>query len=382
MRRLTLPLILGLAHGVADGAAGLLLGCLPQAMTLERVALLVLIYNALAFGGQPIVGLITDRLGRPRAAALAGLLLLASALLLGQRQPQLAVMLAGLGSAAFHVGGGALALCATQGRAAGPGLFAAPGVVGLAVGGALAASGYIAPWPFLLPLLALVVAVARIEPPALPDWATTGQPDTRHKTRDTRYTTGDQAQSTICNLQSAIPEGHDIVMLVLLAAIALRSAVWSAVELLFDGRYETLLMLALAAAAGKILGGLLADRFGWRRWVIGALLLATPLLAFGGRNLFLLLPGVALLQSATPAALAMTWRLLPRQPATAAGLGLGLAIALGGIPTLGGLGPALAVPPVLIGVLLAAALALWWALRPPYGRSTERPDQRSTIRIT
>ncbi len=183
MRRLTLPLVLGLAHGVADGAAGLLLGGLPRTMGLERVALLVLLYNALAFGGQPIAGLIADRLGRPRGAALAGLLLLSVALLLGRSQPQLAVALAGLGSAAFHVGGGALALCATQGRAAGPGLFAAPGVVGLACGGMLAVGGYSAPWPFLLPLLALAAAIARMALPAMPYLATTDHrpPTTDHR---------------------------------------------------------------------------------------------------------------------------------------------------------------------------------------------------------
>src|SRR5262245_41952435 len=147
MRRLTLPLILGLAHGAADGAAGLLLGGLPHAMPLERVALLVLLYNLLAFGGQPLAGLLADYVARPRAAALAGLALLAGALLLGGGQPQAAVLLAGMGSAAFHVGGGALALSATGGRASGPGLFAAPGVVGLAAGGALAASGSGAAWP-------------------------------------------------------------------------------------------------------------------------------------------------------------------------------------------------------------------------------------------
>src|SRR5512138_2391302 len=148
MRKLALPLVLGLAHGAADGAAGMLLGSLPRGMALGQVALLVLLYNALAFGAQPLVGLAADRAGRPRAALLAGLLagllLLGAALLAFEAQPRLAVALAGLGSAAFHVGGGALALCATRGRAAGPGLFAAPGVAGLALGGWLAISGV---WP-------------------------------------------------------------------------------------------------------------------------------------------------------------------------------------------------------------------------------------------
>jgi MFS transporter, FSR family, fosmidomycin resistance protein len=341
MRRLTLPLALGLAHGFADGAAGLLLGGLPRTLPLGQVALLVLLYNVLAFGGQPLVGLLADRAQRPRGAALVGMLLLAGALLVGTREPHVAVALAGLGSAAFHVGGGVLALCATRGRAAGPGLFAAPGVVGLAAGGALAAAGYSAIWPFLLPLLALAVALTAIELPVLPYGPTADRP-----------------HSTSMEL-----EGHDLVMLALLAAIALRSAVWSALQFLFEGRYELLLAMALAAAVGKVLGGVLADRISWRRWVVGALALAAPLLGFGGQYLPLLLLGVALLQSATPVGLAVAARLLPRQPATATGLALGLAIAIGGLPTLGGLGPAIVAPPALVGVLLAATLALWWALR-------------------
>jgi MFS transporter, FSR family, fosmidomycin resistance protein len=352
MRRLTLPLALGLAHGVADGAAGLLLGGLPGSIPLAQVALLVLLYNVLAFGGQPVVGLMADRAGRPRAAALLGLLLLAGALLAGTGQPQTAVALAGLGSAAFHVGGGALALCATKGRASGPGLFAAPGVVGLAAGGALAAAGYSAIWPFLLPLLALAIALTAIELPALPYGPT-----------------ADRHPSTSMEL-----EGHDLVMLALLAAIALRSAVWSALQFLFEGRYELLLTMALAAAVGKVVGGVLADRIGWRRWVVGALALAAPLLGFGGQYLPLLLLGVALLQSATPVGLAVAARLLPQQPATAAGLALGLAIAIGGLPTLCGLGPAIVAPPALVGVLLAAMLALWWALR-AIGRMSQTQRQ-------
>ena len=57
MRRLILPITLGLAHGVGDGAAGLLLGALLRVMPLEQVSVLVLLYNLLAFGVQPIVSL-------------------------------------------------------------------------------------------------------------------------------------------------------------------------------------------------------------------------------------------------------------------------------------------------------------------------------------
>jgi FSR family fosmidomycin resistance protein-like MFS transporter len=149
-------------------------------------------------------------------------------------------------------------------------------------------------------------------------------------------------------------ERHDLIMIVLLAGIALRSLVWTTLQYVFAARVDVLVLLALAATLGKLLGGVLADRLGWRRYTLLALGGAAALLTTGQNNLPLTLAGVALLQSATPAALAATLRLLPRQPATAAGLGLGLAIAAGGLPLMVGLGESLA-PPLMLTVISVAA---------------------------
>ncbi len=336
MRRLFLASLLGLAHGVSDGAAGLLLGSLSLGLELREVGALSALYFLLAFGGQPAAGLLVDRLGRPRAAALAGLLLGGAALLL-VRWPFIAVTLAGVGSAMFHVGGGALALCATQGRAVGPGLFAAPGVAGLAIGGVLAATNHFVTWPFLVLSTSLGVAIACLELPPLPYPRRRDEP---------------------------VFETHDLVMLTLLTAIALRSAVWNTFQLLLAGNLALLFGVGLAAAIGKALGGLLADWLGWRRWTVGALLAAAALLTFADERPAALLVGVALLQSATPAALAATGQMLPRQPATAAGLALGLAIVLGGLPFVGGLGQTMNAPPVVALLTILAAIGFWIAARP------------------
>ena len=341
MKRWLLPLTLGLAHGVADGAAGLLLGRLPRALDLGAVALLVLLYNVLAFGAQPVVGLVTDHLRRPRLVALGALGLLAAGLLLGPMSPPLAVAVMGLGSACFHVAGGALALCATKGKAAGAGLFAAPGVLGLALGGYLAVTTAAPAWPFLALLALLAAAVGALGEPALPYAAADAEPAF---------------------------ERHDLIMLVLLAGIALRSLVWSTLQYVFAARVDVLVLLALAAMTGKVLGGLLADRVGWRRWALLALGGAAAVLTAGQGSLPLTLLGVALLQSATPAALAATLRLMPRQPATAAGLGLGLAIAAGGLPLMLGAGGGLANPWALLALVLAAGAAYAAALTLLRGR--------------
>jgi FSR family fosmidomycin resistance protein-like MFS transporter len=350
MKRLLLPTTLGLAHGIADGAAGLLLGGLPRSLPLGEVALLVLLYNVLAFACQPLFGAVTDYFGRPKLVALLGLGLQAAGLTFSPWHTAAAVTLAGLGSGCFHVGGGALALCATRGRATGPGLFAAPGVLGLALGGYLSLTGTAPLWPWLVGLALIALAIAALGQPALPYTEIHAEP---------------------------VFERHDLIMIALLAGIALRSLVWTTLQYVLEARVDVLLLLAVAGAVGKVAGGVLADRLGWRRWTMLALGSAAALLTASAGNVWVLMLGVALLQSATPGALAATLSLLPRQPATAAGLGLGLAIAIGGVPLMFGWGGALGSPPILAAAALAAGvlcvLALAWLRRPVVPRLGAAP---------
>jgi FSR family fosmidomycin resistance protein-like MFS transporter len=226
----------------------------------------------------------------------------------------------------------------TPGRAAGLGIFAAPGVIGLAVGGVLAASGATPLWPGVGLLLALALVVATV-----PTHSTAAPPAAQGHAREPLF------------------EAHDWIMMLLLAAIALRSAVWTSLQSIYDGEPSLLLWLAFAAAIGKATGGYLADWFGWRRWSLTALMAAALLLSIGGQHLFSLCAGVALLQSATPAMVAAVTQSMPRMPATAAGLTFGLAIAAGGLPALAGWPPQIHAPPLLALLLLASALLYWRA---------------------
>lgn len=339
MRWLALPLLLGLAHGVTDGVVGWLLGSLIQTLPLPQVGLMILLYNFLAFAGQPVAGLLVDRLKRPRTAVLVALLLTSAVLLVGRADPISAVALAGLGSALFHVGGGALALGATPGRAAGPGIFAAPGVLGLAVGGVLASNRTTIIWPVLLLLLLLIISIVILS---------LSQPDLldhQHRADTPHFT------------------GHDVIMLMLLGAIASRSLIWSSLQFVFQAQGELIVQMAVAAALGKLAGGVLADRLGWRCWVMGTLALAAPLLVVGEGYPALFLAGVALLQSVTPVTLAAMGRLLPRAPAMAAGLTLGFGVALGGIPVAVGTGAMIITPPGILLIILVALPLLFWSLQ-------------------
>ena len=93
-------MVLGLAHGVSDGVSGLLLGLLPARMLQVQVGALVMLYKVLAFACQPLCGFVSTRTRRPRLFALAGLALVALAMLTMPAQPVIAVTLAGCGSPA------------------------------------------------------------------------------------------------------------------------------------------------------------------------------------------------------------------------------------------------------------------------------------------
>jgi FSR family fosmidomycin resistance protein-like MFS transporter len=310
-----------------------------------QITLLVLIYNALGFGAQPLIGYFADGVRSPRTFASGGMALLAASLISrAVGFGELAVLMAGLGSAAFHVGAGALTLRSCGGRSDAAGLFAAPGVIGLAIGGAIAVSGHYLYLPFVAALLALILLIhAWPLPPR---------------------------QASLSNSpKEPIFESHDWIMIGLLTAVALRSLLWTSFQLASSGQITALIALGVAAGIGKLIGGFAAERLGYRRWTLLSLLIAAPLLAFAGKKLALLLPGVALLQSSIPCSIAAMARLLPTRPATATGLVLGLAVALGGLPTLLAIPPMLT-PAIALAIILVAAVGFWFTTEPMVGRGS------------
>ena len=327
---------LGIAHGLSDCAAGLMIGMLSatQGGEVTDTGMLVVLYNALAFVGQVPAGMIVDRLGSPKKVVVLSLAMVVGALCLFTSFPTLAIVLAGVAGAFFHVSGGMLALLAFPGSTVGAGLFAAPGVMGISAGAYMAWAGV----PALLPLAGLAAGVAMLI--AALNMGFMAVPRTQ------------AANETF--------EWHDALMVVLLLAIALRSAVWNLFEVIQNREHELLLWMGAAAMTGKVVGGFAANRLGWRRYGMLAMLAAAPLLAIGGTRPATLLPGILLLQSATPSAVLGMWRLMPRLPATAIGMCFGLAIAVGGIPIMVGWNPAAWT--VLLALPLSA-MGYWWAMR-------------------
>ncbi|MBI4861090.1 MAG: hypothetical protein HY815_12665, partial [Candidatus Riflebacteria bacterium] len=128
--------VLGLAHAVVDLAtvATVYVEVGLARLPWETVVLAIVAYDGLAFGLQLPIGLLSDRHRVYRPVMFAGLSLTLAGLCLGVSWPLTACVIAGVGNALFHVGAGALVLVLARGRATEPGLFVAPGALGLTLG--------------------------------------------------------------------------------------------------------------------------------------------------------------------------------------------------------------------------------------------------------
>lgn len=242
--------IYGAAHFLVDlGCALLILGRVCPAVDPAAV---ILLYNLFAFAVQMPLGLLADRVGRSHLFASVGCLLV----LLGWLLPPglWAAIAAGLGNAAFHVGGG-LNILNESGRRAGPlGLFVSPGAFGVYLGGILALMpGEALSFGGGKGLLPLAVCLALIAAAAVL-W---------------RFGRGAD------NEPLAPPKGGGRLWAgaaCLLAVVILRSWLGLAGDLPWKADLGWLAVSAVAG--GKAAGGYLADRFGMRPTALASLCLS------------------------------------------------------------------------------------------------------------
>jgi MFS transporter, FSR family, fosmidomycin resistance protein len=326
-----------LAHGLVDAACA---AALFASVTTNRdypanMYQLILIYDVIAFSTQPVFGLLVDTIQAPAMMAAVGMLLVASAMLM-MRAPLLAMLTAGIGNAVFHVAGGYVSLNLAPGKATLPGIYVAPGALGLTIGVMIGKSGGFVAWTFLLMLVglaALILAIPKAESAA--------------KSRP-------------------LPENlrwFETVIVLLLVSVAIRSLVGQSLVLPWKSDTSLLLALTLAAVLGKALGGMLADRYGWASVAVGGLVISLPLLAFFAPLPALVIMGTFLFNLSMPVTLACLAGMLPGKSGFAFGL-TALALILGALPAFLPLqAPLAGQPGFIFAAILVSSAALYGGLR-------------------
>lgn len=307
MKGLRLTGILATGHGLNDLVAGYFLGSLLGLdIGLTQIATGLLVYNLLAFGGQYPVALWMEKVKSPRFFLILACSVNVCAILLFNILPHISIVLAGFASAVYHVAGGSV--CAQEKKAFHIGMFAAPGVAGLIAGGYLAHI-QIEILPVLIPVAVLFLFIMmriRIHYPA------------------------EESPEVSGNKTRWLPDQHDVIMILLLTVISLRSAVWHIFQLMHEENYTWLISIAVAAFAGKIIGGWIADRVGWKLYTMVSLLISAPLITLCKNQVILFCIGVGLLQSGIPATTALMIQSVKGNRGRGIALSFGAAIVLGG----------------------------------------------------
>lgn len=327
--------VYGSSHAAIDASCAAVAFSLlsSKSITDEYFIQLVVIYNVIAFGSQTLFGLLVDNYRCPKISAISGSIITASAILVSFQSPLYAIILAGTGNALFHVGGGTISLNLTKNKAAAPGIFVAPGALGLLIGTLYGKSGSFTAWPLLI-IIAVLCALMYY----------TKYPEINYKTDEkinTNY--------------------FESIILLLLVTIVARSVIGSVVVLPWKSDIFLLVTLTSGIVLGKAFGGIIGDKYGWQKVGTVSLLISAPLLAFGAAIPDAAILGMFLFNFTMPITLVAISNTLPGRPGFSFGLTT-LALVIGALPTYAGAGSFLSQSPSVFAIIISSAVVLHYAL--------------------
>ena len=306
--------------------------------SLELVALSIVFYDVVAFAFQLPVGIALDKLDKNSLAAMLSYALVSGGVLLSLVPfalfEWLAVLLLAAGNALFHCAGGLCVLNISQKHAGPSGIFIATGAVGVFLGTFSAQYGRLQVAFSLLVLLFLCASITRVVQKV------------------------NKKYWNIHNAPFAIPEFSSRTLLaifLLCFVVALRS--YTGIVMAFPWKSEMLLLALsiLGVFAGKALGGMVADRIGFRTTAIFSLIAAATLFVPSWEMPLMGLLAVFFFNFTMAITLASLSNILHEAKGTAFGLA-SFSLAIGALTAL--LGLRLEHPLVLTAMSLISALAL------------------------
>ena len=306
--------------------------------SLEFVALSILLYDIVAFTLQLPVGIVLDKLDKNSYAALLSYALVGAGVLISlfpvALLEWLAVLLLAVGNALFHSAGGLIVLNISQKHAGPSGIFIATGAIGVFLGTQSAQMERLQIAFSLLVLLFLCALITLVVQKV-----------------NKKYWNVHNVTFDIPRLSS-----NTLLAIALLSlVVALRSYVGMVMAFPWKSEMLLLVLSILGVFAGKALGGVVADRIGFRTTAIFSLIVAATLFVPSWEVPVMGLLGVFFFNFTMSITLASLANILPNAKGTAFGLA-SFSLAVGALPAL--LGFRVEHPVMLSVISLVSALAL------------------------
>ena len=306
--------------------------------SMEVVALSILLYDIVAFTLQLPIGIALDQLDKNSYAALLSYALVGAGVILSLVPIALlewpAILLLAIGNALFHSAGGLSVLNISQKHAGPSGIFIATGAIGVFLGTQSAQMERLQIAFSLLVLLFLCALITLVVQKV-----------------NKKYWNVHNASFDIPRLSS-----NTLLAIALLSlVVALRSYVGMVMAFPWKSEMLLLVLSILGVFAGKALGGVVADRIGFRTTAIFSLIVAATLFVPSWEIPVMGLLGVFFFNFTMSITLASLANILPNAKGTAFGLA-SFSLAVGALPALAGF--RIEHPLMLSAMSLVSAFAL------------------------
>ena len=306
--------------------------------SMEVVALSILLYDIVAFTLQLPIGIALDQLDKNSYAALLSYALVGAGVILSLVPIALlewpAILLLAIGNTLFHSAGGLSVLNISQKHAGPSGIFIATGAIGVFLGTQSAQMGRLQIAFSLLVLLFLCALITLVVQKV-----------------NKKYWNVHNVSFDIPRLSS-----NTLLAIALLSlVVALRSYVGMVMAFPWKSEMLLLVLSILGVFAGKALGGVVADRIGFRTTAIFSLIAAATLFVPSWEMPPMGLLAVFFFNFTMSITLASLANILPNAKGTAFGLA-SFSLAVGALPALAGF--RIEHPAMLSGISLVSALSL------------------------
>lgn len=282
----------------------------PKVIGAPSYIIAFILYNMFAFAFQMPFGIIADKLNKNALVSAFGCILISAAFVF-TKMPLLMCILAGIGNALFHVGGGIDVLNIADKKASKPGIYVATGAMGLFLG--LKFYNFFIMYKWMLMFVLIIGAVFLV------------------------YAYNKISKEYKVNNEEAKVEKIDnkacILLLCTFITIVMRSALGFILKYDWKSNLTLSILFVCGVVFGKMLGGIIGDKFGLKRVATISLVLSAICLGFAFNNPILGIIGILLFNMTMPITLIMASNTLNNAKGFAFGFTT-LALFVGLIPSL------------------------------------------------
>ena len=322
----------------------------------DDVVAVMLVYNFFAFAGQMPVGIIADYVKNNALISAIGCFMVLATVIIVAAAPVLAsctlpvCVIAGIGNAFFHIGGGVDVLSISKARATLPGIYVATGAMGLFLGGA-----------FCEELPAAIIAILAMAVCTIIFFVL-------RQHFPVKSAAPKNVKANAFKIDSAISKSIVIIVMCLLLTICVRSYLGLIMQFPWKTSFAISLAAVFAVVAGKMAGGAIGDRFGWRKISIASLVVAAVLFLFSFDSPVCGIIAIFLFNFTMPITLTALANLFPNHHGLVFG-STTFALFVGAVPTFLGQEPqifnplGLCISTVISALVLYLGLTLYYRVR-------------------